>query len=214
MSSKSKKSLPRKPPSQRGNRARCQSAQSHNPHGVRYLAMHEAGHAVAAIVLGIKLVRASIENTRLPSGILLQGFTETDGPRPEDIREGGEAVAMPLMVQLFAGPMAEIRLHDELGTSFPKGIDSHDQRNIWAFAMLAVCECTAKDGDQVITEEEKLRKKPLIDELYKKAGESAIQLVRSHLDEIKAVADSLIAKRTLTGDEVTSIIRASIADPG
>ena len=43
-------------------------AERYNPNDIRYIATHEAGHAVSAILLGINLKSVDIMTRRLPNG--------------------------------------------------------------------------------------------------------------------------------------------------
>jgi hypothetical protein len=65
-----------KPPSQRGNRAAKALPNGYDPNDRRYIALHEAGHAVSAVVLGKKLKKVNIKSRVVPGGVSV-GFTDS-----------------------------------------------------------------------------------------------------------------------------------------
>src|SRR5690349_2619245 len=65
-----------KPPSQRGNRLqREQPPDDSEDDDIRFIATHEAGHAVSASVLGMNLFKVDIKRRRMPDGSMSLGFT-------------------------------------------------------------------------------------------------------------------------------------------
>src|SRR4051812_27583171 len=71
--SMAKKNTLGKPPSQRGNRVAKASSKACDPNNLRYTALHEAGHSVLAVVLGIKLKKVFIK--QCPTTGVSVGFT-------------------------------------------------------------------------------------------------------------------------------------------
>src|ERR1700731_705226 len=82
----------------------------YNPDDMRYIATHEAGHAVAAVVLGLGLKSVDVRGRRMPDGNHSAGFTELQVPSP-DIASKGEDGAMPYLIQSLAGAYAEAKVN-------------------------------------------------------------------------------------------------------
>src|SRR4051812_25447188 len=70
-------------------------------------AMHEAGHAVAAVVHGIAVGRVNVIGEMLPDGRPGLGFNEIAYPHLHSLFGRGGDAAWPLLVTLFAGSFAE-----------------------------------------------------------------------------------------------------------
>src|SRR5262249_48520360 len=68
----------RKPPSQRGNRLQREQPEGFKEHDIRCIAIHEARHAAASVVLGMKLFSVDIKQRPHPEGGISQGFTKVD----------------------------------------------------------------------------------------------------------------------------------------
>lgn len=96
-----------KPPSQRGIRREDARTASYDSNDVRFIATHEAGHAVSAVVLGIGLESADIHRHRLPDGGVSLGFTKTSPLHHTDITGKGEDGAIHHEVQCLTRPLAE-----------------------------------------------------------------------------------------------------------
>ena len=84
------------PPSQRGGRRESSGHGEYDPDDTRYVAMHEAGHSVAAVVLGIGMERVDIKRRRFPNGLTSVGYTK-----------------MPMFVEDIAGRAVVLHEHDD-----------------------------------------------------------------------------------------------------
>jgi hypothetical protein len=81
------RSLREKPSHKRSTRRFFTSADTHDPDDIRYCAMHEAGHAVAAVLLGIRLNGVDLKRRPEADGAVSVGFT--DAPVPSRAIAGG-----------------------------------------------------------------------------------------------------------------------------
>src|SRR3954469_17251718 len=104
---------PGTPPSRRPHRSASprSMAESHDPNDNRFIATHETGHAVSAVVLGLPLSAVDIKRRELPGGLTSLGFTGTRPVNTQDVLGRGEGVALPLMVQCLTGMAAEVRVN-------------------------------------------------------------------------------------------------------
>ena len=165
--------------------------------------MHEAGHAVAAVVMGMKLNGVDIRRQRLPDGRLSVGYT--DCPVRNKVLD--QESLMPALIQCFAGPLAEMHIHQRaMETTAFEG----DREDALRLAALAVCErVDTGDGWEEVPVAEINRNSARIDDLIKLAIEKATELVDEHMSAIAEVADALTDRGSLTGDEVAAIVNAA-----
>ncbi len=70
-------------------------------------AMHEAGHAVAAILRGIGVGRVNIIGETLPDGRTGLGFNDVAYPKWQSFVGQGREAVRPILVTLYAGAHAE-----------------------------------------------------------------------------------------------------------
>jgi hypothetical protein len=94
--------------------AKAESSQGYDPNDPRFVAVHEAGHAVSAIVLGLNLASVDIKRRRLPDGGISMGFTDTGKTGLEDIGGKGEEAALPHVIQSLTGALAESKVNERL----------------------------------------------------------------------------------------------------
>jgi hypothetical protein len=201
-----KQRLPRgKPPSQRACRPEPDESDDYDPNDIRYIATHEAAHAVAAIVYGVKLTSVDLKKRKLPGGRISVGFTRTPPVPFEAVAGKGEAVALPFMVQGLVGPLAEAGVNPGL-VSADDGSCSKDIEDAKLTATVAVCDCSHEGSRSVISPEEIERKRPRLKKLMADATDAAAQFVSDHGETIVEVANALIEKRELSGEEVAAIV--------
>ena len=174
----------------------------YDPNSIRTIAVHEAGHAVASVVLGQGLKSVNIRPHVLPDGRIRSGLTDT--PFMEaDIAGRGESAAKPYLIQGFSGPIAEIkvnwRYHEQNGSS-------GDYERIRRIAAIAICGTPSAESYVEITPEEWARNEPRWRALLESAYTDAVSLVEDHWPAIKEVATLLGARQELSGDEVAAIV--------
>jgi ATP-dependent Zn protease len=166
-----------------------------------YIATHEAGHAVAAVVLGLPLRAVDIRKRNLPDGRISVGFT--DGEVCTNGQDEDEA--MPHLIACYAGCCAE-------GVVNPRVLEGGSYTNDWkdarTIAVSAVCPVTDRgDGYVEISMEVQKQNAERINELLGAAAKASMELVELHLPAIKRVAKLLLERKQLTGDEVAKVVR-------
>jgi ATP-dependent Zn protease len=190
-----------KPPSQRVNRLGADLT------ALRYTAHHEAGHAVAAIVLDIELTKVDLHPRQIESGRFTSGRTLSPPVKVEGI---GADKALPHIIVLGAGALAE----QVVNPHALEGNGHHaDAISVRGIAQAALCESIEKDGDRVVPQDEFERKRESMVALIDRGLDAAAELVRQHLDAIRAVAKALLERRELSGDEVRAIVTANPPKP-
>jgi hypothetical protein len=194
----------RKPPSQRTERTQP------DPNSPQSIATHEAGHAVAAVVLGLRLNGVSIKCRRLPDGRISLGFT--DCPiMTADVAGKGEETAHPILTQCLSGPMAETRTDSmPMRRDVVESAFQDDFAGARMVATVAVCTSVDRgDGKMFFPPEEIQRRQPQLSAMIRRALEAAEQLVSDHWSAIAKVSSLLLERQELTGDEVAEIVRAA-----
>jgi cell division protease FtsH len=191
------------PPSRRGSDRRD------SPEEIRRIAMHEAGHAVAASVLGLQLDGVSLKRRSLSDGTRSLGFTASKVCYGDIAGKGAEA-ALPWLIQSNAGLLSEAFVNDDASEVVLGGKDDRDTAR--KIAVIALCEITSREGDQCeISDEELDRNRDRIESLLGHGREVAKLFVDKHRLAIFAVAEAIVGRRTLTGAEVAAIVEASKA---
>jgi hypothetical protein len=188
----------------RGNRYNPNTGKRYDPNDVRYIATHEAGHAVAMVVLGLELNGVDIKKRQMPSGTSM-GFT--DAPVVFDRAGVGAEAARPHLISTAAGPLAEgmIAGHgaDMEGWKLGYQNDVDAGRRIAAFAF---CDLTVLEGRSEISPAEQMKHADEIQALIEETTRAAALLVEEHRAAIIRVADALIERTALTGDEVRDLV--------
>ena len=171
------------------------------PKPTRSTIFHEAGHAVAAAVLGIETETVSVEPLEDAVGYHMLTGTEID--RLEAAREVSsgmlpkEGVAVPSfhdaqavlrahLTMVLAGEVAQRRA---VPTSYRHHhVELGDHRQAVELIL-----CLASGPDELMT-------------LGPAVGEGAARLLDEHWQAVEAVAEALRDKRTLTGVQVRQIV--------
>ena len=171
---------------------------------IRFIAVHEAGHAVSAIVLGFNLTSVDIKRRRLPNGRTSMGFTDTGRVAVNAVMGNGEDVALPHIAQCLTGPYAESLLNP--GVLY-HGAASEDMNSARRVAAVALCKATkSRNGMTTIAPEEIERNQDRIHALIMKGNDVAIRVVKDHWIAITQVAELLIERKQLSGAEVAAIV--------
>jgi len=193
-----------KPPSQRGNRHAKPARESDGLNDTRHVALHEAGHAVAAIVLEIEFSKVEIKR-RLIEGGTSEGFTATRPFKRDDVYGKDEETILRHITPCFTGPVAEMR---ENPNARDHGAFKKDLESAQGIAAMAICELSRKENGETWISPEERNKDRLIALL--EAGEKrANAFVAEHWDAIVKVRDLLLRKRELSGDEVAKVVNWS-----
>lgn len=173
----------------------------------RYIAYHEAGHAVSAIVLGFPLKSVDLKRRVLADGELSVGFTDTGKVNAEDVLGKGEEVVAPYLIQGAAGPFAERRIHPD---AFKCGAARGDMEAIRKIACTAVCEPTwTLEGRMEITVDEQERNRDKIEALVNSSLALTTEFVNKHWPAIEKVAKQLLKRTSLTGREVAALVKSA-----
>lgn len=176
--------------------------------------LHEAGHAVAVIVLGIErigfvsLVRDSISNGRLTMA------TAADSSRID--RERLEKQ----VIMLLTGRAAEIVI---LGRP-TVGSGGNDMSDLGRATRLVagihaslglgehlVYRAPFDKADDPLEYDHQLR--ALVESELRRMQAAAEEIVRQHRPAVEAIADALVAKRFLDGSEVEALFEAASGKP-
>lgn len=170
----------------------------------RIVAIHEAGHAVVAMVHGAQLDEAEIQpDGRGGVGLLTNHYNDALGAvktRYDGLR---------LMALHWAGAAAEMRAgyRDTWGwvgdASFAIDLLRFSDDGVWTKAEEAFV-AKFRPGRSKITPE-------LMMTLYKRFGKEARAIVREHWPAVVAIADLLEQHGTLTGDQMHDVFNRHLA---
>ena len=164
----------------------------------RRSAIHEAGHAIAAVLLDLGSRDVSIGKRSLPGGMLIGGDSRWAGVASGDLAGKGD-MAIPPMTPYLSGPAAESRISPR-----PPDPDvSDDFHRAPEMAEYAAGEVTdlGQGHSRVATTT------PAKMAICTKGRGASGTLVDEHWPTIEALADLLQARRTMTGQEVSAFVR-------
>jgi hypothetical protein len=167
------------------------------------IAIHEAAHAVAAVVHGIDLISVDIKKTKMGDNVR-EGCAFVEPIEPSDIIGKGRDAAMPHLVLSLAGPMAQDNVYPGYLDDFP---DSSDGKRALAIAAAALFDVTRHDD--FLDAFDSVELKCQVEVLLASAIDEADRFVDDHLLLIIKVAGLLFERDELTGDEVRSIVNAA-----
>jgi hypothetical protein len=174
--------------------------ESYDPENLHNVAIHEAGHAVATIVLGLLLNSVNILPVRQQDGRMRRGIV--DSPYSEDDIAGkGESAVMPYLVQGISGPTAERKVNREYHRH--NGGDSDFER---AKRLTAIALYGYADADHVVITAEQRAQMNL---LLNSAQIESTRLVEDRWPAIKKVAALLQDRHELSGDEVAMVVKST-----
>lgn len=163
------------------------------------IATREAGHAVAAVVLGLPLRSVDVRRRNLPDGRTSVGYTDCPIPGTSDF-----ATLANAMVQVMSGPLAEDRVN---ASAMVDGCHDSDMEQVHRLAAIAVCESTTGvDGRRRISPGEIRRKLARIGEVAGEAVGKADRLVEAYWAAIRETARLLVDGRALTAEEVAAVV--------
>lgn len=160
---------------------------------VLYVAYHEAGHAVAAAVLGQSIQRIGIARDPKNGGTTGQGYCDwlsTPGFTADELLQTKLTVTSAALV---ATDMAKLKAEDQTTENLSGTAVLRDHLN-------EMCKVYGEfhpnyDG---------------FDDMYLTAWKNAAILVSRHFPVVMALAKELIAKDEISGEEAHAIIQASL----
>jgi hypothetical protein len=186
-----------KPPSQR-----------QKPADTYHTAIHEAGHAVAAIVLKLPLKHVYVGARGDFGGEgISHGHTDLGNICWGDFVGVGPDIVMPRIVQSFAGPMAEVRVNPDRHILSGMGVKDNELAHKWA--AISLYDGPVSEDGHILLDANDSR----IPSILETALERATQLVETNWPAIAKVAERLTKRKTLTGEEVATIVNDSRPDP-
>lgn len=169
----------------------------------RIVAIHEAGHAVAGVVIGLEVRSVNIRPYLLPDGRTRFGLAEAMS-RHDELAGKGEAAAMPYLIQGWSGPIAEQKVNDRY---YEYNGSSSDFERLKHIAIISVCGY-GMESNVVMSEEQRLR----VNALLESSRLAAVRLVGERWPAIRTVAtslESLLGKnQDLSGDELIRIVNS------
>jgi hypothetical protein len=182
-------------------------AQHFSPVERRYTATHEAGHAVAAIMLGIPLIGVDIIPRIIEEG-WSRGKCDTAKITVGELNAKGEEGVGPYIIQILAGYLAEKRVNPN---AREQGGWRLDFKGAWEYALGVCCEFTPsrEGGQMMITGADKECVKDRAREILRAGKRDAERFVEDNEAAIGAVRDELLRRKKLTGDEVAAIVNAT-----
>jgi hypothetical protein len=202
-----KKNTLAKPQSQKSNGTTKSPSQACDPNNLRYAALHEAGHAVSAVVLGMNLKKVFIK--QCPTTGVSVGFTDLGGYTADDLAGKGEEAVMPYLIQCFTGPRAEFRENLTVTKTFAFAMDHQDAYHV---AHHAICELTHRDKGTIgATQAEVNWKAVSRSRMLLIAWLKAGMLLDVHWQAVLEVADLLRQKKKVTSKKVAAIVNAARA---
>jgi ATP-dependent Zn protease len=168
------------------------------------IALHEAGHAVAAVVLGLGLKFTDIKPRRSDEdGRIILGWTVLDEIEAREIARIGEEAAFPYLVELYAAGAAESLIGSGKRDFAASEIDFAEAHR---FAITALCEFTEGAGGRLlVSSEAQGRKAGEIDALKQCSMAAADSLVNRYSAAITKVAEALCERNELSAHEVEEI---------
>jgi len=158
-------------------------------------AFHEAGHATAAVALGLSVPRVTVER----STVIQRGTWERYAGLTE-LSSSEDAVSFAIVC--FAGPAASAR--------YCPG-DTTDMESDFRAAEEAIDAAVRRELPSRPTLSTYARRRAVIAMYVKSHAE---RLVADHWIEIRAMANALLACRTLAGDAVLRIFERSLRERG
>jgi ATP-dependent Zn protease len=155
-------------------------------------AVHECGHALAAVRLGIHFNVVAIDATPIDENVMM-GYVEVPNLLPTIVAGKGERGVARYLIYFLAGPVAEGCVYGKAAMKRGYQLDVDDAR---AFAIAAMCD--APPTTQAAVDR--------ITRLLHACGAMTDAMVNQSLSEILLLADALMEQHVLSNDAVKAII--------
>jgi hypothetical protein len=162
-------------------------------------AVHECGHALAAVRLGIHFNLVAIDATPMDENVMM-GYVEVPNLLPKIVAGKGERGVARYLIYFLAGPVAEGCVYGKAAMQRGYQLDVGDAQD---FAIAAMCDAPP------ITQAALDR----ITRLLQACGAMTDAMVNQSLNEILLLADALIEQQALSNDAVKAIIGDHLWQP-
>jgi ATP-dependent Zn protease len=158
--------------------------------------------------LGFDVKYCDVRPRQIPGGYS-DGITHGGNVRNEAIIGKGREVVFPLLVSYMAGVAAESLAGDADAMSRSRTVDL---QNAWQFAVMAMCEIVVVGERGTVTPAEQEAKEPLLRAALEDAKSEAVRLVRENFEAVNRIAETLLRRRRIPGDEIVSLIKSCRPD--
>ena len=173
--------------------------QEMDPTEERYTAIHEAGHAVVAVLVGKELRSITLGIKHLPNGKIASGTFNCGMLNVSEIARHPELATPHIMVHL-AGPLAEGKVNPQIPAPSMQIGDYRTAMELAALATGKIMRSGPRQPQRLKIDDAQR------DAFYTEAAKKADALIVEHWPKIKAVADILQMRRAMTGQEVADLI--------
>jgi hypothetical protein len=166
-------------------------------------AYHEAGHAVAAVLLRVRFVSATIEPGAGSLGAVLMA---DHSRRLVELRQAG--IVTPAMRQRLMD-RATVSYAGAAGAGIAAGTDwdwngaGQDERDVWHYLTVATPDIHHPED----------RESPALQALADYCRARALDLIHDNADRVRRLADALIEHRTLKARRVRAIVTGEDSRP-
>lgn len=168
----------------------------------RIVAYHEAGHAVAHILLGESITRASIQSMNSGVGGVVFGEDTDSQFRTKDYYENRVMIC-------YAGRVVEKLVFDSVTQGASSDIAQATQLLYEYIANLGYSEDFGMLNMDVLAEKQLMTGTPLFDMIQKKSKELYERtevLIDKNIGMVDTVAKALIERETMTGNELLALL--------
>lgn len=173
-----------------------------NENDRKIVAYHEAGHAVASVLLGDKVTRASIRNTTSGVGGAVFGsdldsqfITKSHIENRIKIAYAGRAAEEIFFKDITTGASSDIMQATDYLAKYVTTIGFDENHGLVNWQAI----------DSQVSDDKKVR----IEELSKKFYKETVELIEAHKDMVDRLASELLMKELMTGDEVVALFEES-----
>ncbi|WP_029165545.1 hypothetical protein [Aminiphilus sp.] len=168
---------------------------------VTVAAVHESGHSVARVRLGLPLYVARLDSSGGGEVLAVQGargirLADAPGEAVRRLVEGIPETVRRTCVALLAGPVAEVLFLHGTGTE-P--------------ALQELLDCSREDSGNLLSlMRARCSGEESQEKMFTREVNVTTRLVRRWWCDILAVAEVLEYRRVLTGDEISKIVKGAV----
>jgi ATP-dependent Zn protease len=176
-----------------------------NRHDMRCTAFHEAGHAVAAVLLNVPFDRVYIVQ-RTNQTVGYQGMQLGQVVRTFDKSSVAGKVdeAKRQTIQILAGPYGETLAYSNLLPDL--GQDTSDVQDAFSVLRFALCNFVQSGGNVTFDPKDVQDEWGRMNQIIGECSAEAAQLIQKHAAAVGKVANELLSKGELTYDQVAALM--------